>query len=191
MEHGNENIERLEALLAQKDFNDLSVEDRSFVVKELGSEEQYNAMRKISLALVMHRADLTPDPGTLPRLKDALKQRRNPADIFASLFLKPVPSFVVIILVFVSGLALVLAASRPPAQVGVTRVETHVLTDTVFLSVKPDTVIVQKVVYKYLPPRVSEPVKIVKALQPERDASPDGVNMKEKEELESFLVSGS
>jgi hypothetical protein len=54
----NENMEEmLERLLATKNWEELSPQERSLVIQELGSEEQYILMRKIGSTLVSEKPD--------------------------------------------------------------------------------------------------------------------------------------
>ena len=68
MESNSENSWRIEALLESKAFGELTAEEKEFVLKELGSEEQYHVLRKIGAALVAEKADLSPDPRVLTKL---------------------------------------------------------------------------------------------------------------------------
>jgi hypothetical protein len=64
--------------------------------------------------------------------------------------------------------------------------------DTVFLPSTPDTVFVTKVIYRYKNHAAKTPmITVVKNTDRTETTSGVGVNMKEKEELDNLLVSGS
>jgi hypothetical protein len=64
--------------------------------------------------------------------------------------------------------------------------------DTVFLPSPPDTVFVSKVIYRFKDHATKTPlVTVVKNTDRTETTSGIGVNMKEKEELDNLLVSGS
>jgi hypothetical protein len=63
-------------------------------------------------------------------------------------------------------------------------------TDTVFIASKPDTIIRERIVYVKTP-ATAPALQTAKSVQFIPVETSKGVNMKEKEELEKLLVSGS
>lgn len=193
MDYSSHNASRLEDLLASKTFAELSAGEKSFVLKELGSEEEYNSLRKVSSALVADKADLSPDPRTLHSLRRELRNTRS-RESWASRFLawqipgySLVPMVVIILFIGLRGMNDSTFEAQPP-PILVSKV------DTVFIKTASDTVFIEKVIVRY---RKEEPAEkpapsysIVRNVSEQKDDE-EGVTMKDKEELETLLVSGS
>ena len=188
MEYSEEKSQRMERLLESKSFAQLNVEEKEFVLREAGSEREYNLLRKVGPALVAEKADLSPDPQTLRRLQLTM-QNMKPAPWYEALLTYKVPAYAVVLII-----ALFLALWLVPKNRTTGKHEniaSAVKTDTLFVSQPPDTVFVEKIVVKYrIVPAPAEDYTIVKNVSTD-DVLPEGVSMKEKEELESLLVSGS
>ena len=190
MESNSDNSWRMEALLESKAFDELTGEEREFVLKELGSEEQYHVLRKISAALVAEKADLSPDPRVLTRLRGELK-KNAPVPWFRQVIDYRVPAYLMIAPIVLIALGILwLNGNDDDAIRGETI--TTIQRDTLYVVTPADTIFVDRVVVKYLKPQRSEDAdySLVRNNPEEANAS-EGVNMKEKEELERFLVSGS
>ncbi|HYF69145.1 MAG TPA: hypothetical protein VD884_13470 [Ohtaekwangia sp.] len=189
MEDHIKNITRLERLLESKDFDSLTPEERQFVLSELGSAAQYALMKKVGQALVSEKAGLLPDPLVHQKLKEALHLQRQ--TIWRRIVSIQLPAYVAVLLMTISAavMSMVVRPSKP--SVIVSRV---VKTDTLFVPVKPDTVFVERVVIKYVPAkdREIEPYSVAKTNFDSTDpVVTESVNMKEKEELDNLLVTGS
>jgi hypothetical protein len=188
MEYSEEKSQRMERLLESKSFAQLNAEEKEFVLREAGSEGEYNLLRKISTALVAEKADLSPDPQTLRRLQRSMSDMRGISWYEAALTYK-VPAYAVVLIMLLFA-----ALWLTPKKIGAVEPKnfaTVVRTDTLFLSRPPDTVFIEKVIVKYRHAETpAEDYTIVKNVSTE-DALPEGVTMKDKEELESLLVSGS
>jgi hypothetical protein len=182
----NNDMEWLDELTQRKAYHQLSPAEKERVLKVIGSEEQYNILRKVSQALVADKADLSPDPDIIENLKGRLA-RRHRKNAFQRVIGFRVPAYAAVAMIVMAVLSsFYLAKDEIPPVEAVTRVER----DTVYIVEKPDTVVVEKVIYrdKVLPSR--ENYHVVKSvIQEEENGS--GVSMKEKEELENLLVSGS
>ena len=76
-----------------------------------------------------------------------------------------------------------LGKSEP--TIPVTRVEKILMHDTVYLATKPDTVFRERVIFK------DRPIILTTGNNQPEESSTKGVSMKEKEELDKLLVSGS
>jgi hypothetical protein len=187
MEYSEEKSQRMERLLESKSFAQLNAEEKEFVLREAGSEREYNLLRKVSSALVAEKADLSPDPQTLRKLLLTMKNMK-PASWYEAVLTYKVPAYAVVLMI-----TLFLVLWLMPGKSSTTKIENiaAMKTDTLFVSQPPDTVFVEKIVVKYR--NVPAPVDdytIVKNVSTD-DVLPEGVSMKEKEELESLLVSGS
>ncbi len=185
MEYSNDS-ERIEELLESKSFSALSEEEKAMVIQELGSEQEYTRLRKISVALVS-KTDLSPDPRTLLRLHQAL------ADTHRMSWLQQIIGYRVPAWSLVPAVASLMILFSVFTNEDETKENVFItVTDTVFVKSAPDTVFLERAIVRYRqakPARVSD-YSIVRNIG-EKNSGSEGVNMKEKEELEPFLVSGS
>jgi hypothetical protein len=183
----SEKEQKLERLLEEKSFDQLTHDEKEVVLQEFGSEEQYRLARKIGPALVKLKTGLSPDPWILASLQDQVKIHRRPS-LWAGFFQARVPAYVM------AGVCLAIVVMmwwlKPvpePAPVSVRRVR-----DTVYVASAPDTVYRRKIVYRYRYVTVAAPTPApASARVAEPVAESAGVTMKDKEELEKLLVSGS
>jgi hypothetical protein len=190
MEYNNETGARMEELLETKSFDELTSSEKEFVLEQLRSEDKYNTLRKISAALVADTAGLSPDPRILGDLKKALDRKRKSTSIFRQVLGFKVPAYAVgMLLLFIAwfiGLNAPQRMSKPPEK-------SVAMNDTIFVKSASDTVFVERVIVKYLEPKAQAPsdFSLVKQEVADHQKTSPGVNMKEKEELESLLVTGS
>jgi hypothetical protein len=185
----SEKEQKLERLLDEKSFDQLTHEEKEVVLQEFGSEEQYRLARKIGPALVKLKTGLSPDPWILASLQDRAKLHRRPS-LWTSFFQAQVPAYVVagVCLVLVVMMWWLKPVPAPPA------VAVRMVRDTVYLASTPDTVYRPKIIYRYryryitvaAPSPASSSAGVVEPV-----AESAGVTMKDKEELEKLLVSGS
>lgn len=185
----SEKEQKLERLLEEKSFDQLTHEEKEVVLQEFGSEEQYRLARKIGPALVKLKTGLSPDPWILASLQDQVKIHRRPS-VWTNFFQARVPAYVM------AGACLAIVVTmwwlKPdPAPASVT---VRMVRDTVYLATAPDTVYRRKIIYRYryryitvaAPSSTSASAKVAEPV-----AGSAGVTMKDKEELEKLLVSGS
>lgn len=184
----NSREDKLDALLINKSYQELTKEEQLFVQKELGSEAQYDAMRKVSLALITSKVDLSPDPFIVKSLEQHMRARRSAES--KSIFMWQMPAYATFTLVVIVGLFTWWLGSRQqqsPAE----KVVEVIRLDTVFLTSIPDTIFKDRVIYRTVLKREgnSSPIQLTTKND---DAITDkrGVNMKEKQDLELLLVSG-
>src|SRR5687768_4108044 len=97
----NSREDKLDALLKNKSYQELTEEEQMFVLEELGSAAQYNAMRKVSLALITSKVDLSPDPFIVKSLQQHMHERR--AVVRGSFFTWQIPAYATFTLVVVVG----------------------------------------------------------------------------------------
>jgi hypothetical protein len=185
----NDNIERLEFLLNTKTWDQLSNDEKALAIQELGSEEQYVLVRKIGLTLVSKEPGLSPDPKILKNLDEAIRHLHKPA--WQRMVEWRIPAYTLLapLLIIV---ALGVAWLRPVKNDDVNRSNVSPARDTLYLTQAPDTIFVDRPVIRYIERNVvpaSAVFEVVKSQEPKETS--DGVNMKENEELEKLLVSGS
>jgi hypothetical protein len=189
MEHNNDR-EWLDELLERKSYNELSLSEKERVLKEIGSEEQYKVLRKVSQALVTYKADLSPDPQTIEALKVQLARRHRKENVLQRVIGYYLPGYAAAAMIVIAVISTWYVTSLTKSEPARSGPVTLVRSDTVYVLEKPDTVFVERVIYRdrVLPPR--ETYQVVKSPTQERESG-SGVSMKEKEELENLLVSGS
>jgi hypothetical protein len=188
----NKKEERLEHLLSAKAFDALTAEEKLFVIDELGSEDQYNVMRKVSLALITSKVDLSPDPHILTALEQRMKPEKQFGLVAVLNIRFPAYAFVLTgIIVFSLGWTLHSSMKTKPLPVQFVEVVRH---DTVYVAPKADTIYRNRIVYRQAGLNDisnKQPVKFVATPSIKEEEKEIGVTMKEKPELEMLLVSGT
>jgi hypothetical protein len=190
-----ENEEELERLMREKDFATLTATEKQFVLEMLASAEEYDAMRNVGRAIEGGNfiSTLQPRPQILAALRQQVKANQTPSFDWVGIFRIQVPAYVAVLaIVFFAGYIFWLRtpADPKPALSDSGRPETVTRIDTVFVT-RIDTVVQEKIIY-----RQSHFVSTLPDPDPEMLAAPkrhsgSGVNMKEKEDLNRLLVSGS
>lgn len=185
----NSREDKLDALLKNKSYQELTKEEQTFVQEELGSEAQYNAMRKVSLALITSKVDLSPDPFIVKSLQQHMHEQR--VVVRESFFTWKMPAYATFVLVVVVGVFTWWLGSRQEPS-PVANVVEVIKRDTVFLTSAPDTVFKDRVIYRTVFRSENSAAQIQFATKGDDVvAHGRGVNMKEKQDLELLLVSGS
>ncbi|MBY0432897.1 MAG: hypothetical protein K2U26_02180 [Cyclobacteriaceae bacterium] len=184
-----EEIDRMEWLLKQYAYSELSESDRAWVHAFVQSEDEYEALRKVNhLLKATVKTDVAPSPEVWREIRALAAPQKTPS-IFERWLHYPMPSYAAMIAVIcVATLAWIGgASSRQPLLVE--RISQRV--DTVYIPTKPDTIFRSKIVYVNVPIRVQQ--KDVEPTKPmdQNTLVTRGVTMKEKEELGKLLVSGS
>jgi len=181
--------EKIEELLSTKSFDSLTPEEQAFVIHELGSPSEYEALRKVGAGLSAKVDSPTPNPRILKNLQHLMQEKKPSA---FPVFQLKVPAYVsAMLIIFFSSIAWIAAKT--------TSTETEPLavvkTDTIFLTQKADTIYREKVVYRYRYAAMKKyfPEEITTRTSPvaEQPVESGSINMKEQEELEALLVSGS
>jgi hypothetical protein len=181
-----ENREKLEQLLEHYSYEELADEERAWV-NTFSSQEEYEALRLLNKHLdFSYKQKTKPRPETWKKIKTYQRANNRELRVF-EWFKYPVPLYVqAAMLVAVGTLFFWIGSSYNSNTIFLDRTLTKV--DTVFVPTKADTVFKQKIVY----------IKVVVPSNPSFEIEPDhkavvskGVNMKDKEELEKLLVSGS
>jgi hypothetical protein len=185
--------EKIDELAETKEWQALSEVERKFIEENFGSEDQYQALRKVNHALTTSgKSMVSANPGTLNRLHRAFQKQYAPQWRVLPLF--KVPAYATVLLMGLSAFAgWYLATSEQPVKP--VSVNPVVQRDTVYIAAQRDTVFVQRVVYREIEV-IREKSETQMTLLPipsqhEQSLNAVGVNMKEKSELDNFLVSGS
>jgi hypothetical protein len=186
-----ENFENLERLLRSKDFHQLTTDELELVRAEIGSEEEYELLRKAEFGLeksFVGRTKITVHPAILKKIKSSWRQE-NAVSWYHLLKINSLPNYATILLLVAIGyIGWMGGASFKPKTLYVENIRKQ--TDTVFIASKPDTIIRERIVYVKTP-ATAPALQTAKSVQFIPVETSKGVNMKEKEELEKLLVSGS
>jgi hypothetical protein len=183
--------DKLENLIQSKTWSELSEDEKEFVLEMLGSEASFEAFRKTNIAISRSaKADIVPEPTLLLSLKTKFNHLRPQETWLDKIIFFKMPAYAVVAMLAVTVLIMWLGKQADPnVQVAL---KSSVQRDTVFLPSTPDTVFVTKVIYRYKDHTPKTPViTVVKNSDRTETTSSVGVNMKEKEELDNLLVSGS
>jgi len=189
MIHENE-LDKLEHLLQSKKFTALTSEEKIWVSQWIESEVEYENLRGSEERIKQHfqsTAAFTPEPEGLTALKAKLQSKHAALPLMWWQVKVPAWSTIIIAIFFgVSSWWMAFSFNKVKLQEQV--LTSSIVYDTIYVASKPDTVFIQQVVYKERPVLLTKSVKQVD----NNNASPsNGINMKEKEELENLLVSGS
>ena len=181
-------LDKLEHLLRDKNFAALTTEEKTWVSQWIESEAEYENMRRSESRIKQqfsNATELIPEPSRINELKATLRKRANQS---LNWWQVKVPAWSTVLVALCFGVGgWWLTSLRNQSIVQPQEVLTSIVYDTVFVAAKPDTVFVQQVVYKEQPVLLTKSVKQIES----KNTLSNGINMKEKEELENLLVSGS
>lgn len=185
--------DEIERLLREKSFPMLTPAEREIVLLAFDSEEEYEAVRKIELSIQSgaHQSKLEPSPETM----HALTQRMSrPVFGWRFIFQLKVPAYAAVAAVLISCLIVYFVSTGERKvqllNTPVTEIAAVNSLDTVYIT-KVDTVVRERIVYRSLNMVSTPKLTNVEVLVPVKQSVGSGVNMKEKEELNKLLVSGS
>ncbi len=182
-------LDKVEQLLQDKSFAALTDEEKTWVSQWIASELEYENLRKSETKIKQYflkSENVVPKPEGLSELKARLNLKQSqPLNWWQA----KVPAWSTLLVALCFGVGgWLLTSSSDKVITQPQQVLTSLVYDTVYIASKPDTVFVQQIVYK------EHPVILTKSAQQvdTKNAVPsNGINMKEKEELENLLVSGS
>jgi hypothetical protein len=180
--------ERIEDLVnGDKEFEKLDGETQQWVLRKLGSADEFRMLRQIHSGLSdqADKQNIFPNEQVMVSLRTRLKER-HPAFRWADLFQFKIPAYAALLLTIASTIAFsTLTKTKTEPNEKIVNVPV-VRIDTVYETVK-DTIYVNNTVVRYvtIPIQVSSPILTASA-RPD----PSGVTMKDKEELDKLLVSG-
>jgi len=182
-------LEKLERLMQSKAFAELTTEEKLWVSQWIESETEYTNLRKANREIseqLISTNQAVPDPKILTHLKATLLAKQTVSQLNWWQVKMPgwstgvIASFFCVVGWWIGSSSNQVAAEQVYSST--------ILYDTVYLASKPDTIFVQQVVYRERS-LIAKTVKQLETLTTETPAK--GINMKEKEELENLLVSGS
>lgn len=185
-----ENLEKFEQLLQKHSYSKLTEEEKQWVKNFVSSEFEYESLRQVNSQLTNYFSDknkLAPDSKVWATIKEDIPQAKRYSER-SYWIAAPMPAYAALmVLILVSVLSwyggVRYSSPKEYTQQKMPRV------DTVFIASKPDTVVRERIIYVKANslPAVIQVSKIrTEDVPPKR-----GVNMKEKENLEDLLVSGS
>lgn len=176
--------EAFEKLILEREYSELSAQEQQLVAQFVESAQEYAALRTSGLEMkrwFAENAITDSSDKTLTELKRELKRKYQPATMYRW---KVAFGYAMVAFLFGVG-GWWLGQSNEP--ITLTNIEKILVHDTVFVASKPDTIFSEKIVYRDRPPVIlttgSVPVESQKSTR--------GVSMKEKEDLDKLLVSGS
>lgn len=183
-----EAYEKFEQLLRQYSYKELSAEDKQVVDRFVGAEEEYESLRAAEQRThsFFHKGtEISDSPKTWSRIKNSWVRPQRHYWLNT-----PVPAYATALLLFAVGALGWIGGWRYsiPAQVAIRQTELRI--DTVLIRSRPDTVVRERIIYVDRQSQAAPVMQTSHTILPDRPAS-RGVNMKEKEELENLLVSGS
>ena len=175
--------EVFERLVSEKRYAELSGDELRLVNQFITNEQEYDAIRMSGLDMKRWFRE-NPVVGatdkTLSGLKREFKQAHRPQVSFA--WWKVTVGYAMTAIMFGFG-GWWLAQSEKPTTL--TRLEQVLVPDTIYVATKPDTVVREKIIYR------DRPVILTTTNRQNETPITKGVSMKEKEELDKLLVSGS
>jgi hypothetical protein len=182
-------VEKMEQLMRNKSYDELNSEEREWVNQWIDSLEEYELLRKseIQIRQYLQKERVNPpDQKVLTHLTSRLRLK-SAASTEMGWTLKP--SWSVLLVACFFGFAGWWIGNSTSANNPVNALQQVVIRDTIYRASKPDTIVIEKVIYRDRPVILTKSVDNDKSNQ--NPSQPDGINMKEKEELEKLLVSGT
>lgn len=182
-------LDKLERLLQDKHFVMLTTEERTWIRQWIESESEYENLKKSETKIrqyFLKAEKVVPNPERLHELKARLSLKQSQS---LTWWQAKVPAWSTLLIACCFGLGTWWLTSSSEQN---TRQSPQILTsfvyDTVYVASKPDTIFIQQVVYRERPIILT---KSIKQTDTKNTLPSNGINMKEKEELENLLVSGS
>src|SRR6186713_3233990 len=155
--------EKIEELLSSKRFDELTLPERELVMQELGSEEHYEAMRKIGVTLVKKTTGLSPNPKILKSLQQHMLEQNQTRSQLTGLLTFRIPAYASVLLILLFSTITWLISKN--AGTSETPPITIVHTDTVYLVSRPDTVFQDRIIYRYARLKSSFPPNLNRTVQ--------------------------
>jgi hypothetical protein len=179
-------LERFELLIQSKSFTELTKEEREWVGQLVPSAEEYESLRisELEIRQYFRSTNVTLNPETFNQLTDHLRKSRARTGFSWSLK----PSLVTVLVSLSIGALGWWIGKSSNNTPHVQTMNTLVVYDTIYVASKPDTIYWEKVVYKNRPVILTRSTRTPYVSKP---GERNGINMKEKEELEKLLVSGT
>lgn len=184
-------LEKLELLMKSKSFAQLSDEEKEWVSQWVKSPGEYDVLRKFETQMHDYFQDTkinTPASAALGQLKGHLRRKTREQQAGIWWHLKPSLSTLSLAILFgFVGWWFGRSTTSPEAKPGV--IKSAIVYDTIYIASKPDTIFTEKIIYKDRPVILTGNMDSKELKHPSSESN--GINMKEKEELEKLLVSGT
>ncbi len=182
-EHTWNEYETFEKVISEKRYSELSASELKLVNQFVTTEQEYNAIRTSGLEMknwFRENPAVSVNAKILTDLKQELRQRHQSSVSYT--WLKVSVGYAMAALTFGFG-GWWLGQSEKPAPL--TAIEQVMVRDTVYVAAKPDTVFREKIIYR------DRPIILTTSNRQNEIPNTKGVSMKEKEDLDKLLVSGS
>jgi hypothetical protein len=182
-------VDRLEMLLQSKTWTELTSEERSFVSEHIESEEEYMSLRKVNAMLEKPEVfTISAKASTWSAIRSRFRERHRPLVWERAVQFRVQGLAAAILFAVAFAIGWYSGNHNKPAIAG-SMPRPTVKIDTVYIPSSPDTVYLNRVVYR---DRATTPASLpVFTVVKNSQTNTEGVSMKEKEELEKLLVSGS
>jgi hypothetical protein len=183
-------LERVERLIRSKSYAELSNEEKVWLSPWVTSSHEYETLRNSETKIRKYFLDnriSAPDPKILLRLTTHLKTNSIRRQEHSWWQLKPAIGVAGVAVIFGFAGWWIGQSSHDESSSGIR--SSAVVRDTIYIMSKQDTIFSEKVIYRDRPIRLTR-----NSDQTKPDITPsqvNGINMKEKEELEKLLVSGT
>ena len=180
--------EKLEDLVSTKLFANLSVEEKQFVLNVLGSEEEFNTLRRIHASLRDHLVVTSVEaaPDVLIALQRKLRESKKGSFLLPAILQFRIPAYAALVLAAMVGFLTAMVSNVSSVKQPLV-VLPKVERDTVYIT-NTDTVYRERLLIKYVRvPAPAEPEMVTASSKSDKIL---GVSMKDKEELDRLLVSG-
>ncbi len=184
-------LEKLEHLMQSKSYTELNHEEKEWVNQWVESSDEYETLRKSETKIRQYFYDSPVNPpaeSTLAQLTNHLNGKicKQPAGLWWQ-FKPSLSSWSMAILFSCVGWWIGQSTSSIVAKGEA--IPSTIVRDTIYLASQPDTVFREKVIYRDRPANLTRRSNDIESGK--KPSESNGINMKEKEELEKLLVSGT
>lgn len=184
-------LEKLERLMQSKSYSELNHGEKEWVSQWVESADEYDGLRKSETKIRQYLLDNQFNPPaakTLTQLTNHLKKKTSKQPAWVWRRFKPSLSAWSTAILF-GSVGWWIGQSATNSNTAKTEsIKSTIVRDTIYVQSQPDTVFTERVIYK------DPPVKLTRSSDMElnqQSSESNGINMKEKEELEKLLVSGT
>jgi hypothetical protein len=185
------NLEKFEQLMQSKPYAELNHEEKEWVSQWVESSDEYEMLRKSETKIRQYFLDNQVNPPastTLAQLTMHLK--RKPGKQHAGLWWQFKPSLSAWSMAILFGsVGWWIGQSTNSNIAKAEALRSPIVLDTIYIASQPDTVFREKVIYRDRPVILTRRSNDIESSK--KSTESNGINMKEKEELEKLLVSGT
>ncbi len=183
-------LEKLEQLMHNKSYSELNHEEKDWVSRWVKSVDEYEALRTSETRIRQYFLESkvnSPDEAMLEQLTSRLKKKVAKQKAEVTWQFKPSISTWSIAALF-GCLGWWIGQSTTNTSTA-DAVQSIIVRDTIYLVSQPDTVFTERTIYKDPTIILARSGNTIESI--DKSSGSNGVNMKEKEELEKLLVSGT